>query len=107
VEWRGNGKRYCYRFHPHQTKLGSPCDGRLMLTGVQVETLLEFYQDVPLWQHWLPQDGNTRMLVQRMADGGLHFSRIDRFGKVGITFRLFACDVHAFLHFAEQGLPRI
>jgi hypothetical protein len=107
VEWRGNGKLYCYRFHPHKTKLGTPCDGRLMLTGVQVEALLEFWQDAPLWHRWLPQEGTTRLLVQRMPDGGLQFSRIDRRGQVGITFRLFACDVAGFLAFAERGLPRI
>jgi hypothetical protein len=107
VEWRGNSKLYCYRFHPHKTKLGSSCDGRLMLTGVQVEALLEFYQDVPLWHRWLPQEGTTRLLVQRMPDGGLQFARIDRFGQVGITFRIFACDVSSFFLFAERGLPRI
>jgi hypothetical protein len=107
VEWCRNGKLYLYRFHPHYDKLGRDCAGRFMLTGEQVEVLLEFWNGVPLQRIVLPQIGKARCEVQHLPDGGLQLLRYDQLGKVATTFRIFAGDVAAFLVFAERGLPRI
>jgi hypothetical protein len=107
VEWRGNHKLYCYRFHPHKDKTGVSCSGRFMLTGEQVEVLLEFWSDQPVQRLRLPQPGKTVCVAHRLPDGGLQFLRYTPYRTVASTFRIFAADVRPFLAFAEHGLPRI